>query len=159
MNKKADVEAEFIVWVFRIFVVGVIVVFIYVATYNYLSSRIDTTEFENSLLASKLLYSPSCLAYESDKPLPGIIDIKKFTKENLRDCYDKKDFGYVLTLKDLNNTKINSIEVLNEEQKMFFPICKGNQYYDCSTKEKYVLIKENEELKPTFLVVEVIKRV
>ena len=63
MNKKAGSPRELIQWIGYLIVTIIIIVFVFAVTYNNLNLKIDTTEIQHKIIASNIIYSPSCLAY------------------------------------------------------------------------------------------------
>lgn len=151
--KKAQLD---IVWFWRIAITLIIILFIYFVSIDYLSATINSEDLEEQIFLNNLLTSEDCLAYKSKRTYPGIIDIQNFNEERLRKCYDKSDFGYRLTLTDINNNQINKISVLSKDQANFIDICSSIKSHVCTTNKIYVLIKE-KGLKQGILKSEVIR--
>ena len=153
--KKGDLTADAIIWFWRIILVTMITIFIFMNTAKYLNPGFETEEFELKILTAKLLYSDTCIKYKN----PGEIDLEKFNDAHLQNCYLKSNLGFKLNLTNLDDKQIKVAELLSPQQEtdLILPTVSKNFKY-LSSKE-YVLYYENNELKPGILNIEVIKDV
>jgi hypothetical protein len=63
------------------------------------------SNIENEIVIAKALYSPTCFTYydeDTNRFIPGTIDLEKFTEENLEACYPYLDKILGLEIEDTN---------------------------------------------------------
>ncbi len=140
LNKKGEIfnlTKEWILWIVRAIVFFVIFSIIIIIIYIPLFSQVNADGLKHSLLRQHLIYDKNCLAYENDKVYPGIVDIKKFNKDNLEKCFNSQDHGVQVTL---NNHLIKLNEKLNK-----FEFCFDKKSFYCSNQTFYILIKNNDK--------------
>ena len=156
MNKKGLLEgSEFPTWLLQLAVLTAIIIFLSAIIIKYRSQDLNIPELQTEILTFQLLYS--CLVDE-----PGIINIEKFTENNIKNCIKKEKIGFQLTLKDLNNNIIknqdekNALILMDLIQKSKFDVCTTMQDSICYTKEQLVNYKMNNEIETGILKIEVI---
>lgn len=80
------------------------------------------------------------------------INLDKITSENLRKCAK----GTKITLTDLNDKEILSIDT-QDEGALKIPLCEVNtKDFSCITKRSYILLKNNKEITPAYLTIEMV---
>lgn len=147
---------DLMTWIWRLLIITIIVVCIWIFTFVYLSKDINPSDIEINSFKNRLLFSPNCLAYtENNIVSPGIVDLTKFENVNLNKCYQKNNFEFGLKLLDLNKNEIKSIQS-NPAMLKNQDIC--NAYNtQCSNLKEYVLIKNKDEENPAILDIILIK--
>lgn len=153
--KKGDLTADAILWFWRIILVTMITVFIFMNTAKYLNPSFSTEELELKILTAKLLYSDTCIKHIN----PGEIDLEKFNDAHLQNCYLKSNLGYKLNLTNLNNKQIKTVKLLSSQQETDLKLPTVSKNFKYVSSKEYVLYYENNELKPGILNIEVIKDV
>jgi len=155
MNKKAIFNpVEIMIYIVAVIIVALFIAF---ATFNYLNEKIDTTNLETFLLTKKLVYSDSCLAYsDSTKTYIGIIDLEKLNNERLNNCFTKNNFGYKVSLYDINNKIVKTTSNLNQRQDAYFPICGEVPKHKCLTRKDLVQYLDQGKIKTGLIEIEVI---
>jgi len=98
MKKKAQYTGIVIGYIPKIIMISVIFIVTVLIVNRYIMSKVDVQELEASLLIDRMIYSRNCFSYYDDdllRPFPGIIDLDKFTSENLDSCifYDYDSEG------------------------------------------------------------------
>ncbi len=154
--KKAQID---IVWVWRIAITFIIVGFIYFVTVDYLSAKIKTGDLEEQILLNNLISSEDCLAYKDVRTFPGIIDLEKLNEARLRKCYNKINFGFRISIAELNNinSEIKKVDILSSEQANIIDVCSSVQAYTCTDINQYVIIKDIDKTYPAVIKLKVIK--
>ena len=63
----------------------------------YVMTKFSIEHLESDILSSRIVDAPECLAYEDGlgRVHPGVIDISKFTEDQIKKCLDLKDGVYV----------------------------------------------------------------
>ena len=131
----------------------IVVIFIAVVVDVHLNREIKTNELESHLLTTRLIYSPNCFLYQNEiRKYPGIIDLDKFDKNIIERCLiNKENTGFIIDLKEINGTSIKTINI-NEDISDFLKFCNvKRKRFDCYFDEKYILLEENNEIKPALL--------
>mgnify|MGYP001587094404 CR=1 FL=1 len=155
MNKKA--QLNFTEWMIYISFVIVAAIFMVVVVVNFLDEKIDTTNIETFVLTKKLLNSESCLAYNDGLRLhQGIIDLAKVNSTRLVNCYTKKDFGYFIKIKDIDNKLIRIASNLDKRQEAYLDICSTIKNFKCIKKEDLILYYDQGQIKKGKIEIEVI---
>ncbi|MFC1686846.1 hypothetical protein ACFL0E_00630 [Nanoarchaeota archaeon] len=142
MNNKAQFELRKSLYWMVIGIVVTIVVFVFafiLASHQNRLTKIPS-ELKSELLSLRFVNNPDCFTYQDSvtkRVFPGIIDLTKFTDDDLLNCYktetkeENKDYNFRLKLK-----------VQNKE-------IKTNNYRNVNTYvlTKEVLVKIGEDLK------------
>lgn len=158
MNKKATLNILEL-GIYFVFIT-IVAIFIYIVAIKYLNEDMDTTQVETLILAKRLTYSDSCLAYnDGTRTYQGTIDIQKLNFNRLSSCFTKSTMGYVVNITDLNGKLVKSASNLNLRQEAYLPICKSVKGYRCLTKKSLVQYYNNNELKTGLMSLEVINLV
>ena len=153
--KKRDLTADAVIWFWRIILVTMITIFIFMNTAKYLNPGFATEELELRILTAKLLYSDTCIKYIN----PGEIDLEKFNDAHLQNCYLKSNLGFKLNLTNLDDKQIKVAELLNQQQETDLKLPTVSKNFKKVLSKEYVLYYENNQLKPGILNIEVIKDV
>lgn len=153
--KKGDLTADALIWFWRIMLVAMITIFIFMNTAKYLNPAFSTEEIELKILTAKLLYSDACIKRIN----PGEIDLEKFNDAHLQNCYLKSNIGYKLNLTNLNDKQIRVAKLLSSQQETDLRLPAVSKNFKYVSSREYVLYYENNELKPGILNIEVIKDV
>ena len=105
MNRKAqfDIARKSVYWMMAGFVIVMVVMAFAIIIANYRNQLTHVPlELKSELVAMRFTNIPECFAYTdpiSKRVYPGVIELSKFTKEQLFDCYHtEEEQGY----KDLN---------------------------------------------------------
>ena len=158
MNKKGIFNPVEIM--FYIMVVIIVAVFIALAISKFTNEKIDTVNLETFLLERKLIDSDSCLAYKDDlKIYLGIVALEKVNSERLKSCFTKENFGFLITILDLDGNAIKSAKNLDNRQEAYLPICSTIKGYKCIKKKDLIQYKTEQGIKTGEIQIEVIKLV
>ncbi len=138
-----EIASEMPLWILYIFYI-IIIAFTTVAVAGAAVNQpipIDKAGF--TTYANRILYSPSCLAHFSERPIPGIIDLNKFDQSRLADCFPLNVFGARLILDYItNDTTTSTITYINKgTYDISKPVC-FSQPSACATLEHYVLVAD-----------------
>jgi len=119
------------------------------------SKNLDVNDLEHFLITQRLSYDKNCLAYESNRIYPGIIDLNKFEEEKINNCINirNKQIGIKLILTFDEETK--ELEI-NKEITNKIALCKKSNF-ECSSRKEYVLVKDNAEMKGGYLNIDIIE--
>ncbi len=160
MNKKAQVPGRVALWVYRLLMLSIYIVVIYVMISTYLARSVQTNEIENNVLFSRLLYGGNCITYTDElKSYPGIIDINKINDVNLNKCLylEGKDIqGFHLKLFDKAGALIKEVEV-NKDVFSQNVLCNiKNTKVSCNNNKEYVLYYDGRNFFNGILNVDVV---
>lgn len=159
-------------YVIRLIFFMIVVFFIYQLIHSNIKAEVDIFDVESSLVMQRFLFDSNSFSYideDTDRQYIGIIDKEKFTKEYYDEVLSKGVYfnsedphlSGKLTLKDISGNVINSLIYNKKQYDIWAPIAKagytqGRGGIQISTKNFYVLIKDNDELKKGILEIEVI---
>lgn len=95
MNKKSQISGRKILFYAIVSFMSAIIIFFMIFFINYKRSEIADIPIgvEDYLISYRFLNSPMCFAFEdkeSKRSYPQVIDIEKFTEQNLNNCYSAK---------------------------------------------------------------------
>lgn len=162
MKKKAQYTGLVIGYIPKIILIGIVFIVTVLIVNRYVLSKVDIQELEASLLIDRIIYSKNCFSYYDEnlrRPFPGIIDLNKFTSENLDSCifYDYDSEGKTkniytsakLTLKNLETEEKTSIYHNEDWYSNWFPLvgirgAGGTKMYQ---ESNYVLIQTENGLQ------------
>jgi len=149
MNKKGVTIIYFIPKIFFLVIVVLSVVFM---VNGFIITEIDSREAEAYILINRILYSPNGIVYynsQLERAYPGMIDLSRFDKIVLEDSlYSSHNdwIGAKLNLMKLDKTNIKTIKY-NEEVYDSLYLQSGIKGGPIEkTSQKYVLIKNEEEI-------------
>ena len=155
MNKRGTYskEYEMMQMIFYAFVM-IFVCFIIIFSFSlFLASDVDTVVLDKSIAQYRLLSSPDCLVYdENDFQVRGVIDLDKFDKQHLDDCFhypNGKVLGIKLKLNGFDG--YSKVVELNKELTTKRLMCGVNENIVCVSERKYVLYEENDGFKRGYL--------
>src|SRR3989344_3055858 len=141
----------------NLIIIIIVSMFILMVILKYQNEDIKTTSLETFLLAKKLIYSDSCLAYkEGNKIYQGVIDMNKLSFDRLNSCATKESLGYIVTVQDLNNNPVKSASNLNLRQQSYLPVCGTINGYECLNRSELISYYDNKEMKTGHMQLEVI---
>ena len=155
MNKKASysLSKEWGLWVIRVAIVVVVLVFIYFMVGFNISKQENLEGFSPMILKQRLVYSPDCFVYQNENnSRPGVFDIEKLTQKRLLSCLSEMKEGVriEITSKDKTSTfEINS-DVLSDKS-----LCQFKKTMSCNRDVAYVLIKDKDKLIPVYMSIRV----
>jgi hypothetical protein len=155
MDKKGMAEA--VLWIIRIIMLIILVAIVQYIKVTMLTDSLDTYDTEFYLLNTKLLYSPNAMAYESmntGRTYPGTIDLAKFNEEMLKSSI-RKEIPAKLTLQSSDGNIIKQIYSDKERYEILAPLAFARQY-DLLNNSYYVLVKDDNGLKPALLTIEMV---
>ena len=144
MNKKGQFEVAktSLFWVVMVFVLTIVIIAFALIVSNFQKKVVEVpAELQVELIALRFASISECFAYSvNDVVQPGVIDLQKFTDEQMDKCYrteSKKTFNFRL--------------VLENAQKQVL----SNNYFhkDDFTIFKEVLIRDGSELKRDKMVI------
>jgi len=154
MNKKSqfDTTKELLLWIPRIILIVIVVGTVFYIVTIPIRKNFEINELHQNILRQRFVYSENCMAYKENKIYPGIVDIKKFEKENLEKCFQSNKIGVTLNL--MNNT-LKTIKI-NEKIAEKDIFCIDKKHFSCTNYTYYVLIK-NEIIEPGLLNIHMVK--
>ena len=160
MNKKGQVPGRVALWVYRLLMLSIYIVIIYVIISTYLARSVQTNEIENSVLFSRLLYGNSCITYtDESRNYPGIIDINKIDDVTLNKCLnlDGRDIqGFHLKLISDNSTLIKE-SIINQDVFSQNVLCNvKNKKVSCNNNKEYILYYDGRNFFRGILDVDVV---
>jgi hypothetical protein len=141
--------SEAVLWIVRIIILVIIVAVIHFIKVAALNNALQTYDTEFYIENTKLLYSPEKLAYQSlvtGRTQPGIIDMEKFTEDNLNRSSGRK-IPLKLTLTGQDNKMIREIYQDKGMYELLEPLTFSKQY-DILNKTHYVLIRDGDNILP-----------
>ncbi len=95
MNKKAQLSFKAIIWIFRILFVIALAFSVFILVRTYIKINVDVEGIEADLFLQRLIYSTNGISYfdkESQRLMPGIIDIEKFDSPDFEKNLEKAIF-------------------------------------------------------------------
>ncbi|MFH1376525.1 MAG: hypothetical protein ABIH25_02720 [Candidatus Woesearchaeota archaeon] len=111
---------------------------------------VDTVSLERTISEYRLFNSPDCFGYLDDGFfVKGVIDREKFNEDVLGNCLaypDGKIQGIKLKLKDIEGNDLENIELNDKLVSQMFA-CEHSDDYECFNDRKYILYKENDQIK------------
>ncbi|MBW2992410.1 hypothetical protein KY345_04300 [Candidatus Woesearchaeota archaeon] len=156
MNKKAQAQA--LLWIIRIIILVAVVGVLHYLMVLAMNNSLKTADTEIYIAHNRIMYSLTGLAYTSlatGRTYPGIIDIELFDQGRLNKTNLRKIPVRVLlsTIKD--NTINREIYYDKERFEQLKPLVFSKKY-DLINKTQYVLIRDQEQLKPGKLIMEMV---
>lgn len=160
MNKKGQVPGRVALWVYRLLMLSIYMVVIYVMISTYLARSVQTNEIESVVLFSRILYGSSCITYaDESKNHPGIIDINKINEASLNKCIEldgRAIQGFDIKLLGSNGTIIKEATI-NKDVYSQNPLCSiKNKKVSCSKNREYVLYYDGKNFLRGILNVDVV---
>jgi len=155
LNKKA--LGDVVLWIIRIIVLVAVVAAINFLRIIALNNALQTYDTEFYILNTKMMYSPTGLAYESTatgRTYPGMIDIEKLDEAYINNSMTR-NIPSRFTLTDENGVVIKQEYHNKERYNILEPLTFAKQY-NLLNKTQYVLIKQGEQTKPGFLTIEMV---
>lgn len=135
-NKKGayDFSRKALYYIIVIFMIGFMFMYMFktMSDYNFYLLK-ETPTVRHEVVITKLLTSPSCLAYldkEINRVYPGVIDKNKVTEDNIKNCLKFTNYSFSLRFQD-KVIETNGKNVIEEFQ--VFPVLvydNGNIYPD-----------------------------
>ncbi len=158
MNKKAQYTGIVIGYIPKIIAIGIIFIVTVMLVNRYILTKVDVQDLEASLLIDRMIYSKNCFSYYYDdlkRPYPGVIDLEKFTSENLDSCIfygsteEENKNRYTsakLVLKNLETDEKHPIYHNQDKYSDWYPLRGisgpgGTKLYE---ESNYVLIKTDD---------------
>ncbi|HLC73540.1 MAG TPA: hypothetical protein VJH20_02805 [Candidatus Nanoarchaeia archaeon] len=124
-----------------------VVFVILIGVLMFYSRDIDAKKSESQTLFMRLLYSKNCAAYNDGlRTYPGIIDLGKFTEENLNKCYAVKDtlVGLNFILKDFTGNIVKEAKLSD----ISVDLCDiPTKNFDCVKLDPVYVLYFNEGIK------------
>ncbi len=155
-TKKAQATEKFLMQVPKLIML-IIVFFIVIALINvYRVDRLDVQQLEASLLLDRVLYSRNCISYVDEtttRAYPGIIDLNKFSSDNLESCLyyenENRNNAAKLILEDLDGSSIKTIFYNKKWYENWYPLIgiSGPGGTKLFSERNYVLIKDDNGLE------------
>ena len=142
--KKGQFEIghELIMWLWRFFVVAIVIFVLILGVTVQLSRKVNIGDFENYMLINYIMYS-NCITSH-----PGIIELTKFGS----DCfsYDRAGVNLTLLYEDKTKEKIFNKVYYNDNT----PFCGlKTKDFSCYSNKEYVLVKDGDALKRGVLII------
>ncbi len=157
MNKKGvfEVEGESLIWLFRISLLLIVIVFLYVIVNAFIKIRVDTSSLEQKIIMDKVLTQPGCLNFYDVRWQPYSVDISKFNSNSLEQCVFSSDIGIRLKL-DYNDK--NVLADYNDRMLGYLGFCGKTSDFHCKKDNLIVKVKDNDEIHDGILSYEVISK-
>jgi len=155
LDKKAMAEAA--LWIIRILILVAIVAAVHFVQIMALNNALQSYDTEFYILNTKILYSPTGLAYQSlvsGRAYPGIIELEEFNEANLNSSMTR-NIPTKLRLMNLDKSLIKELYYDKEGYNLLEPLAFSKQY-DTINKTYYVLINDKGENKQGLLNVEMV---
>jgi hypothetical protein len=90
----ADVLYEMGVWLYKLLMTAIIAAVCILLVSSAVKTELNTRELQGDLLLNRILYSPDSVWYtEGGAVRPGVIDLQKFTQEQMNNNFIYRD-GY-----------------------------------------------------------------
>ena len=106
-----DLAKESVYWIFRIMIIGIVIVTLILILGSISDYKVDISEIESYVIRNKIILDENCLAYNDYRTNLGIIDKSKFNKIHLQNCLNTNK-GVILNLTyDSNSEEI----LINED--------------------------------------------
>lgn len=155
MNKRGvfEVEGESLIWLFRISILLIVVVFLYVIVNAFIKIRVDTSALEQKIILDKVLTQPGCLNFYDVRWQPYSIDISKFNSNSLEQCIISKNIGIRLKL---NYNDKNAQADYNDRMLGYLGFCSKSSDFYCKKDSLIVKVKDNDIIYDGILGYEVI---
>ena len=142
-----DIATKSVYWMIAGFVILMLVLVFAILMVNYKAKLLHVPEeLQAQFISLRFTQIPECFAYQdprSERVYPGVIDISKFTEEQMKKCYPVpeengyKEINFELELKNAGN-KIRSSDYYKNER---------------FRREMQVLVKEGKNYKKDTLVI------
>lgn len=159
--KKAQVTEKFMMQIPKLIML-ILVFFIVIAIINvYRVDKLDVQQIESSLLLDRILYSRNCISYvnpDTTRSYPGIIDLNRFSSDNLESCLyyedENRNNAAKLILEDLDGNSIKTVFYNKKWYENWYPLIgiSGSGGTKLFSERNYVLIKEDDGLKKAKLI-------
>jgi hypothetical protein len=149
-----DIGKEWILWTFRIGIVVIALMFLFMIVYVNVSKREDAGTLDHHAIQQKLLYSEECFVFSDEKGTarPGIFDTAKLQESRLQSCIPDANYGVWINLSIIENkTTSSQILSINKDILKDRVLCPYKKAVDCTTEKHYVLVREKEIFKPAYL--------
>lgn len=171
LSKKALLSYDVSMWaMIKLIFLAIVVVFVLFTINLLVINDLGVENQRAQTFVERVLSSPDCLPYYNeniDRSYSNIIDSDKFKTETLENCIDygaNNKVSAKLTLKNLDKPvekDKNPITILHkgEDYEKWEPFSLKGKYYSKINKQRYVLIKDNDETYRGRLQMEVITRV
>ncbi len=155
MSKKGvfEVEGESLIWLFRISILLIVVVFLYVIVNAFIKIRVDTSALEQKIIIDKVLTQPGCLNFYDVRWQSYSVDISKFNSNSLEQCIVSKNIG--IRLKLSYNDK-NMQADYNDRMLGYLGFCSKTSDFHCKKDNLIVKVKDNDIIYDGILSYEVI---
>ncbi len=100
MNRQGSfhLAGEQLIWLFRILMIIIVVVYLAVVVAAYVNKKIDTSRLEQKIIIDKVMMQPGCLNYFDVRWQPYSIDVKKFNSDSLDNCLEASNIGLRMEL-------------------------------------------------------------
>jgi hypothetical protein len=150
-NKKGMSDA--VMWVIKILILVGVIAAVHFIKVTALNSALQTYDTEFYIENMKMMYSPEKLAYQSlttGRTQPGIIDLEKFTDENLNKSSGKK-VPMNITLTQMDGKVIKTIYQEKETYERLYPLTFDERKYSVLEKTYYVLVMDKGSINPGIL--------
>ena len=149
-----DLAKESVYWIFRIILIGVVLVFVILIVGSLTGYKIDINEVESYVIRNKIILDEDCLAYNNYRTKLGIIDKSKFNEDNLKGCINT-DKGIIINLTYNQESEVISFGDENLIDKLEF--CFDEETFVCIKKEYNLILIDNLKETPAKLIINTIK--
>src|SRR3989344_3891179 len=147
-----DLAKESVYWIFRIMIIGIVIVTLILILGSISDYKVDISEIESYVIRNKIILDENCLAYNDYRTNLGIIDKSKFNKIHLQNCLNTNK-GVILNLTyDSNSEEI----LINDDLADKLDFCFDEKTFLCIRKEYALILKDNEKEIPSKLIIDTI---
>jgi len=129
MNKKGLFSEDAVFMILNLLLLIIVAVFLVFLINLFTVQELDIQRLEAEVLKDRILYSKNCISFydsEIDRSYPGIIDMEKFSEENLKNCLffveENRNIATKLTLLNPNNEEIKTIYYNKEWYDKWLPL-------------------------------------
>jgi len=147
-----ELAKESVLWIFRIFVLTIVLVFIIIIPGSFTNSKIEINELESYLIRNKIILDEECLAYNNYRTNLGIIDKNKFNNLRIKNCLNT-DKGVRI---NLTYDKSSELILINDDLATKIHFCYDEETFSCIRKEYNLILKDNTKEIPAKLVIDTI---
>ena len=128
-----NLTKEMILWIVRIIIVSIFMVFIIIEVSSYFNVRANIEETENQVIIYNIL---NCLNED------GYIDVNNFNQDRINNCLNLNENKYGLRLRLYHNSNEENFTI-NDKIIRREPLCNFKDNFACVSKGYYILVKDN----------------
>lgn len=147
-----DIAKESVYWIFRILIVGVLLVILISMLGSISEYKVEDNEVKSYVIGNKVILDEDCLAYSNNRVELGVIDKSKFNKIHLNNCLNTNK-GIRL---NLTYNKVSELVLINENLADKIDFCYDEETFSCIRKEFNLILKDNLNEIPAKLIMDIV---